>query len=83
MASETKSPRLRKTGKPISSPSTYSILADEHGCTAILSVSDKDGILDLCKGLTKHNVRLLASGVRYITSIILRHTETVRGLRNS
>lgn len=31
-------------------------------CTAILSVYDKAGLLDLAKGLTKNNVRLLASG---------------------
>ncbi|KAL1987691.1 hypothetical protein VTN96DRAFT_2932 [Rasamsonia emersonii] len=30
--------------------------------TAILSVYDKTGLLDLAKGLVKHNVRLLASG---------------------
>ncbi|KAI9821607.1 MAG: bifunctional phosphoribosylaminoimidazolecarboxamide formyltransferase/IMP cyclohydrolase [Thelocarpon impressellum] len=30
--------------------------------TAILSVYDKTGLLDLAKGLIKHNVRLLASG---------------------
>lgn len=30
--------------------------------TAILSVFDKTGLLDLAKGLVKHNVRLLASG---------------------
>ena len=29
---------------------------------AILSVYDKTGLLDLAKGLVKHNVRLLASG---------------------
>jgi len=31
-------------------------------CTAILSVYDKTGLLDLAKGLSKNNVRLLASG---------------------
>jgi hypothetical protein len=30
--------------------------------TAILSVYDKTGLLDLAKGLVKHNIRLLASG---------------------
>lgn len=30
--------------------------------TAILSVYDKTGLLDLAKGLTEHNVRILASG---------------------
>jgi phosphoribosylaminoimidazolecarboxamide formyltransferase / IMP cyclohydrolase len=30
--------------------------------TAIVSVYDKTGLLDLAKGLIKHNVRLLASG---------------------
>lgn len=30
--------------------------------TAILSVYDKTGLLDLAKGLVRHNVRLLASG---------------------
>lgn len=30
--------------------------------TAILSVYDKTGLLDLAKGLAKNNVRLLASG---------------------
>ena len=30
--------------------------------TAIISVYDKTGLLDLAKGLIKHNVRLLASG---------------------
>lgn len=29
---------------------------------AILSVYDKTGLLDLARGLVKHNVRLLASG---------------------
>lgn len=29
---------------------------------AIISVYDKTGLLDLAKGLIKHNVRLLASG---------------------
>ena len=29
---------------------------------AILSVYDKTGLLDLAKGLVKHNIRLLASG---------------------
>jgi phosphoribosylaminoimidazolecarboxamide formyltransferase/IMP cyclohydrolase len=29
---------------------------------AILSVYDKTGLLDLAKGLIKHNVRILASG---------------------
>lgn len=29
---------------------------------AILSVYDKTGLLDLAKGLIKHNIRLLASG---------------------
>jgi phosphoribosylaminoimidazolecarboxamide formyltransferase/IMP cyclohydrolase len=31
-------------------------------CSAILSVYDKTGLLDLAKGLIKNNVRLLASG---------------------
>lgn len=31
-------------------------------CTAILSVYDKTGLLDLAKGLVKQNIRLLASG---------------------
>jgi phosphoribosylaminoimidazolecarboxamide formyltransferase/IMP cyclohydrolase len=31
-------------------------------CTAIISVYDKTGLLDLAKGLIKHGVRLLASG---------------------
>lgn len=35
-------------------------IADRH--TAILSVYDKTGLLDLAKGLEKNNVRLLASG---------------------
>lgn len=30
--------------------------------TAIISVYDKTGLLDLAKGLVKQNVRLLASG---------------------
>jgi phosphoribosylaminoimidazolecarboxamide formyltransferase/IMP cyclohydrolase len=30
--------------------------------TAILSVYDKTGLLDLAKGLVKQNIRLLASG---------------------
>lgn len=30
--------------------------------TAIISVYDKTGLLDLAKGLIKENVRLLASG---------------------
>lgn len=32
------------------------------GKTAIISVYDKTGLLDLAKGLIKQNVRLLASG---------------------
>lgn len=32
------------------------------GPTAILSVYDKTGLLDLAKGLIKNNIRLLASG---------------------
>lgn len=31
-------------------------------CSAILSVYDKTGLLDLAKGLIKQNIRLLASG---------------------
>lgn len=36
----------------------------EHSAdsTAIISVYDKTGLLDLAKGLVKQNVRLLASG---------------------
>lgn len=34
--------------------------ANQHA--AILSVYDKTGLLDLAKGLAKHNIRLLASG---------------------
>lgn len=30
--------------------------------TAILSVYNKQGLLDLAKGLIKHDIRLLASG---------------------
>lgn len=39
--------------------------AERHALTqssAILSVYDKTGLLDLAKGLVKNNVRLLASG---------------------
>ena len=32
-------------------------------CSAILSVYDKTGLLDLAKGLVKHDIRLLASGM--------------------
>ncbi|SMN18832.1 similar to Saccharomyces cerevisiae YMR120C ADE17 Enzyme of 'de novo' purine biosynthesis containing both 5-aminoimidazole-4-carboxamide ribonucleotide transformylase and inosine monophosphate cyclohydrolase activities [Maudiozyma saulgeensis] len=34
----------------------------EHQKTAIISVYDKTGLLDLAKGLTENNVRMLASG---------------------
>lgn len=37
-------------------------MAGERQKVAILSVYDKTGLLDLAKGLIKHNVRLLASG---------------------
>ncbi|KAF2099190.1 putative bifunctional purine biosynthesis protein ADE17 [Rhizodiscina lignyota] len=37
-------------------------MAEEQQKIAILSVFDKTGLLDLAKGLIKHNVRLLASG---------------------
>lgn len=42
-------------------------MASETGATAvpktaILSVYDKTGLLDLAKGLIKNNIRLLASG---------------------
>ena len=33
-----------------------------HTKTAILSVYDKTGLLDLAKGLAENNVRILASG---------------------
>lgn len=35
---------------------------NETDSIAILSVYDKTGLLDLAKGLVKHNVRILASG---------------------
>lgn len=37
-------------------------IADPSSSTAIISVYDKTGLLDLAKGLIKNNVRLLASG---------------------
>jgi hypothetical protein len=37
-------------------------IAPRSSPTAIISVYDKTGLLDLAKGLIKHNVRLLASG---------------------
>lgn len=35
---------------------------DTYPRTAIVSVYDKTGLLDLAKGLAKNNVRILASG---------------------
>ena len=50
---------LGKLVSNISKPQTRHI---PDRSTAILSVYDKTGLLDLAKGLVKQNVRLLASG---------------------
>ena len=53
----------QKTGKFCVVPSlqTFALTAELNGA-AILSVYNKQGLLDLAKGLIKNNVRLLASG---------------------
>lgn len=42
--------------------STMSSPTKKFSLSAILSVYDKTGLLDLAKGLIKQNIRLLASG---------------------
>jgi phosphoribosylaminoimidazolecarboxamide formyltransferase/IMP cyclohydrolase len=49
----------RKTGR---FPQTMRSLFTANTVAAIISVYDKTGLLDLAKGLIKHDVRLLASG---------------------
>ncbi len=49
-------------GKSVRSKYAYDRRAPANKRAAILSVYDKTGLLDLAKGLVKHNVRLLASG---------------------
>ena len=53
----------QKTGKSCVVPSLqiFSLTSESNGA-AILSVYNKQGLLDLAKGLIKNNVRLLASG---------------------
>ena len=54
---------LPKTGEPIFHPCLQTIANPRYRTTlAILSVYNKTGLLDLAKGLIKHNVRILASG---------------------
>ncbi len=53
----------QKTGKfCVVSSLHISLLTPEPNVVAILSVYNKQGLLDLAKGLIKNNVRLLASG---------------------
>lgn len=52
----------RTTGeKPHRFRDNYPLTVDSL-IAAILSVYDKQGLLDLAKGLIKHDIRLLASG---------------------
>lgn len=55
---------LQKTKRPVRSEWFRScrFLTSELNGAAILSVYNKQGLLDLAKGLIKNNVRLLASG---------------------
>ena len=53
----------QKTGKFCAVPGLrFSPLTSKLNGAAILSVYNKQGLLDLAKGLIKNNVRLLASG---------------------